>query len=539
MKKFLKKTSLCLLVALMLLAALPSCAQKSSVQEALPFEEVYESSFPSLYEKAYKTATKIKLPDNVYATIIDGTGAVFAYVNQEKYCFYNADVGDVVLKIDESKIASQADISLVENYVKVVLTDPETEKKTTVIYNENGNRLCSASGSLQLSLCADGFCLGDKLYVTENGEVKKEYTLPSFVDPYANYRFLEDKIISITGRKIVYYDENFEIAAHYEIPGHSQYYNLYLLDNGNLFAQYSILCDPASGKYDYLDGYAKYKLYHELFDPTTKKTKELKLDGIYVSNVLNKERDEALPLAFEDIFTDNVKNVLSYYNIVEGLIDRSVTRNALLKNDGRLGASLEYVEDQKSLILPLSDGYYAATTKIGMTVLNTKGEPVRKLPTIEKATDFGYEVGSRIYDKNFSLVLDFTSDSNYTILNSSDTTAVFYKQSVGKTIKYYRYDKNGESEIIAPEGRQLASSSPLQTYHLQNGYYSTEHYPSSPSSTSSLDALYSYYGLNGDLLFTLATSTLPGIVVRGENAMVMKYTDAETNETVYVRVTKD
>ncbi len=540
MKKTMKRLALCLLAALMLLGTLASCVQrKSEAKDPLPFEEVYQSSFTMPFQKPYTTSTPLDLD----YTVTSG-GCILVYRAEEQYCFYNVDTAQVVLKIDKNKIASTStDISFSdgdENYIQIVETHPETKAKSTLIYSERGKLLASAEGSLPLTTFANGIVLDEKLYYIENDEVKKEINLPPFADSATTYSFINGLIVSITQRAVTYYDDDLKITARYEIPGHAFRSTVHSLSDGKILAQYITLCDMTSKKYDYMDSDGKkYTIHRELFDPATGKIEKQDTNGIIFNQILNKEKNSMLGFRFEDIYTDKVENVLTYSTIVDGVVDYSVQHVALLGNDGQIGASLEYVENQTDPIIPLNTGYYCAPTKTGYTILNTKGEAVYEVPTIENATDFGYvnALGTKIYDSNFELALNL-SDKGYKILSIANDLAVFYlhKPDTGGT-HYYRYDKNGAAEITPPEGRIFKNGYSTVQIYQNTGYYVTEHYDASTESPFSSEPSYSFYGLNGDLLFTTKDPN-PQIIADGENAMVVKYLSAKTGTNLYLRITK-
>ncbi len=536
-----KKTVVWLLLIAMLSTLLSACGKSKDGtigKKALDFNEVYKDSFTLPFDLGYTSSQTLTLGNNVV-----GGYCFVQYLDSStnKYNFYNVDTNSVVLTIDKSKIANESDLTLYDGYIKVIETDGDT--KTTSIYGANGKLMASAGGSAAVSITDDGFTLGQKFYYIENGAVKKEYTVPPFTQINDSYTFTDDYVIyRKDDRTTVYYNEQFEEVAAYELPGGSAHRRSYLLENDMLLVQYSLQCDSNAKKYDFIDD-DKYTLHTFLFNP--EKNKPTKLDlNVYICDVLNaKTRQEEDKVQFEDIFTDKVENVLSYYAITDKLIDKTATHCVLLGNDGKIGATLsDYVEDQKGMISPLSDGYYYAPVKDGYAILNGKGKLLHKVPNIGTATDYGYcydnrfyNENNKIYNKNFEMQVEFSSVPHSGFIGGMNTTdaAAFYAKEINGETHYYRYDKNGESEIKAPDGRKLAQYSTIGVY---DGYYVvvSEDIDGPYSSVKQHD----FYGMNGQLLLSISgnTSNPYTKIATGDNAVLISY--QENGNTVYQRFAK-
>lgn len=551
MKHALKKTALCLLAALLLLASLASCSNKAQKpKDPLPFSDVYQSTVATSFEKIYTAKSEFQLPENA-SVYLTGDSCVFAYLAGENdLCFYNINSNKVVLTLSTEKIAQKADISLLNNYFKVVETDAESKKETTSIYTNHGTLIASAEGNVPATAYEEGVLFNTTFYRLKNDAVQKAYTVPPFTKLANNIFFLDDVIVAMDGDQAIFYNEKFEVTAFYEIPGTASDGDLYLLDNGKLLVQYVMPCDAMEKDYDLLGEGEKATLHHELFDPAKKKTEELHLN-MYVTEVVNKttmRNNESFQ--FDEVFTDAVTNVVGYYAIVDKRVEGSTDRAVLMDNDGKLGAALDqYVEYQNGVAYPLSNGYYAVATKTGYTVLKADGEVVCSTMELGTPTEYGYysATDKKIYNQSFEPVVDL---STYGVLNRNDN-AVFYTDAEPSLIaptgdaKYYRYDKNGEAEITAPEGRVLYNEfysytnsgsfrTPIEA-HLN--YYVVAHrsaatqenpYPS--------DTQYSFYSMNGELLFTSSNNSF-NVIAAGDDAVLINYYNAESEKYVYLRLT--
>ncbi|MBQ7346860.1 MAG: hypothetical protein IJW55_02805 [Clostridia bacterium] len=534
--KNLKKLILSLLSASLLIGALTACSKDDDGtigKKAKDFDKIYETSISMPFQTGYTSSTAVTLPES--ANSIEGEYCFLKYKDPsaKEYCFYNVALDRVVLKVPADKIAKEDDAVLYDGYIKIIETDADTKAKTTAVYTQSGTLLTKADGEVELSVTDDGVLFNEKFYYIKAGELKKEYTVPPFTDLSANYTFTDHYVISINGRSAVYYNEKFEAVAVYEAPGHSTNYKLYLLDNGKLFVQYSLLSDPTSSKYDYMKE-QKYTVHHVLFDPAKKQETEPKLD-VYVSTVYNKETQSPGKIDFEDIFTDEVENVLAYYAIVDGVIDSSTVHYVLMDNDGKIGAKLDhYVEGQKGLVLPLNSEYYYVPTKSGYAILDTNGELVRTTLAVGTTKDYGYLFDGKIYNPDFELVIDL-NNSNYSAISTAGDTAAFYSKTIDGKLHFYKYNKSGETELTLPQDREFADYSPLT---CKQNYYVVKHYSADTDYQYSFTAQYDYYSLSGELFFTTSSDTFT-VLAQSEDALLVSYQDVTTSKYVYTRLAKD
>ena len=537
--KNLKKLALLLLITAMLIPSLAACGKGDGTigKKAKDFDKIYESSFTMPFDLGYTSATEFKLPDTA-TSIVGGYGFLqYRDTEAKEYYFYNVETDSTVLKVATDKIEKDSDITLYDGYIKIIETNADSKAKTTSVYSAAGALLVSAEGEIAISVTENGFAFKETFYYVEDGALKKEYSIPPFTQINDTYTFTDNYVIRENDQTVVYYNDQFEAVAIYEVPGNCEDYSLFLLDNDQLFVQYAVACDTNENKYSFIAEGSKYILHSLLFDPKKEKENDLELD-VYVASVINRQTEYGDgELDFEDIFTDEAENVLLYYAIVDGVIDLETPHFVLMSNKGKVGATLDgYVENQKGLVAPLNNGYFYVPTKDGYAILDGKGELVRNIPNVGRATEYGYYSNGKIYNKNFELVIDLGNNS-YSILNSSSDAAVFYSKQVDGKTHYYRYDKNGEAEITAPEGREFYDNSPVNVY---TGYYVVRHaLPNSGSQYNTLQC--NVYSMNGELLFTSDYSydyTSFKTLASSDDAILVSYIDADTNETVYKRLAK-
>ncbi len=536
MKK-ITRSILFLLICAMLAASLASCAKNDTGiigKKPKNFDKIYQADVTMPFDAGYLSAKDVELTNIINA---EYGFALYRDASTNEYCIYNLETDQTVLKIDSARIQKETDITLCDGFIRAIEKATDTEQTVTNVYGANGTLLATAEGEIAVSANENGFSFQEKFYHVKDGELKKIYTVPPFTQINSNYTFTDQYIIYVNKRTAVYYNDSFEVVALYEVPGHSANYRIEPLDNDSLFVQYSLPCDSNSKKYDYMKD-QKYTLHSLIFDPSKGREKELDL-GVYALDVFNSKQESRFSeIEFADLFTDEVENILSYYAIVDGVIDQNTVHYVLIDNDGKIGASLDqYVENQKSLILPLNNGYYYVMTTEGYAILDGKGEELRRTSGLGRATEYGYVTNDKIYNHQFELVLDL-SNAIYSDINISSDVAAFYTKKTDGQTRYFRYDKNGEAEITAPKGRVFDSYSP---FTVGDGYYVVTHH--STDSQYYETAQQTVYTLYGESLFTakVNTSYYSNYFIKcteSENALLVYYTDPTTSQRVYKRLSK-
>ena len=460
------------------------------------------------------------------ATDVTGSGDLVRYRDASgAVCVYNTKLGRVVLELSKAAVSTTSSVAIQGDLIRVYST-ASGEKQTTV-YSETGTALVTVDGERDIDTMTGGFLLDDKLYRVKDGALCKTYTIPPFVDLgeyyYGHWSFAGDYLVYNAATSVVYYDESFEAVAHYRVPGTAIYgYFTDLLENGKLFVCYDQYCDIVSKDYDYLasEGKAKIRVSAELFDPATGKTKKLDLDGVRAADFWTAE--ELRDMGYS-CFTDKVQNILSYRTIEDGLVNSDRLHYVAIDNDGRLGVSLDgFIEGQRGLIQPLNSAYYYTSTETGYVILDTTGEVVKNTPAIGTAKEYGYLHNNMIYDEDFNLVVNLDGENTVALSTANSAIAVYYR-TVGAQERYYVYTKNGEREILPPDGYEFYEYA-YQPVSVVNGCIRAEY-----KTVSGYSYLYEYFTFDGTLLFRARSSA----EFLADN--LIRYTD-ESGDTVYARL---
>lgn len=495
--------ALSLSLALLLLALTLSACGGGTLGKRTPgFHEIYKTTPLSETAGGY-TSHKV-ITAMAGATEVKSEGVLVCYKSAEGIVsVYNTELDRVVLTLPES-VTSTSVLTLQGDFIRVV-TGENQDKKTTV-YSDTGTLLTSAVGGWLVNAVDEGFTFAGKLYKVEDGALAKTFTIPPFVnlegDYSESYYFAGDYLIHIRENdSVVYYNEDFEAVARYQIPRAGILsYDITVLESGKLFVWYEQYCDSASTEYDYYDvdyytGRVKLNLFAEVFDPVKEKTTEVDLDGVRISRVWEDKEGE---LADYDCFTDAVPQILEYQRVVDGNIDYSRSYYVVLDDEGELGVSLDnFIEGQMGLILPLTGSYYYCKTETGYAILDTAGTLLQDVPAIGEAKEYGYLYKNKIYDHDFNLAVNLDA-SDITVWSKAYDTAVLYYRKVDTKRQFYIYDKNGEHLITAPEGYQINDYNPVELY--EKFYYVRV------EKTGGGAVSYAYYSFGGTPLFHAKSS---------------------------------
>ncbi|MBE6567282.1 MAG: hypothetical protein E7657_01345 [Ruminococcaceae bacterium] len=436
------------------------------------------------------------------------------------FCVYNVESDRTVLSVPASSVNSIEDVVLQDGYIVVLKKD--SEKTSTLVYDEAGEFLASTDGVHIVSAFDQGFQLGDKLYYMKDGKVSKTYTVPPFLSlNQSNCVFTDKYLVRLTGSSVIYYNEKFEEVACYEMPrAGCVNADTWVLSGGKVLFMGIHAVEPMEKDFDYYyaTSYSganyKAKMHYELYDPETNTVKELSF-GFAVANVM-RAKDSL------DYLQEGVDNVLSYYVIKDGVIDRSVAHYVTLDNDANPVFSLDsFVDGQRGMIAPLEgSGNYYVSTNTGYTVLSPSGEILKELPSVGTVKDYGYYWDQKIYNNDFNLVKDLSGyNVHYSYVDVSG--AIMYWKQKGNESQYFIYNKAGENQIIAPEGYSVLM------VELLSGYYKV-----TLENQKTYAPRYNFHAFDGECLLSVERSVT--VLSEGDSAMLVRYYNDE-GEVVYGR----
>ena len=536
--------------ALVLSVALPllyACELPTVNKTSALFNEIYKSTLVHPTVGGYTKAETVALPDGI--TQKESAYRFLHYLAEDTHSVYNVDLGKVVLTVGDDRLTAFSDVVLYEEYICLWLTDKDG-KETTELYREDGKLLAACEGKENPRILDGAAVLEDTMYLVDNKGNVRAYALPAFsdslVDEFGKTLIFDGSyMLYKKSRSVVYYDESFTPVCVYSLPETAHAATVCTsLGDGKLFVGYLTLCDPLSAEYDFYDTDAmgnlhKYKQSYVLFDAATQRTKQLALSGIRVSRVYNRENGdifssgiggENYPFGFDDVFTENVENIIAYSKITDGILEYSV-HYALLGNDGRLGAVIdEFTEGQIGPVCPLNTSYYYAKTKTGFTVLDLSGKKVYDTVSLGGAREFGYYDKDTVYNAALDAVL--TLDGKDASKLAGDgyydrAEAVLYCRTEEGRIRYFLYGKAGERELTVSEGQTLVGLPAFEeNYVTVTGVSATAPF-----------AEYRYvYSYTGELLAVWAQAKNGNALAEGKTAAL--FYALENGKTVYYRLYK-
>ena len=332
---------------------------------------------------------------------------------------------------------------------------------------------------------------------------------------YGSYSFNGEEDYSIG-----IYDKELNRIASYEIPTYAADVNtLELLNNGDIFVQYSVLLDDDETSYDYIEEnyYAgsptKYDLVTVIVKASDGTVTNLKNVNYIVTKIISTKSDNEDKQYYNAEKLDNIAKVL--YIKDNKWIDYSDENYSLIAmaNDGSIVAPIELGKDIKSIPIPLGGGMFSVTNVHGVRhILNSKGEIVTNVTAAYGSKYFHTE--KAIYDVNGTVVYDLKANdatltnlgNAYLIESYKGDIATVYLFADGKTTQigvlngadksidrygvlgntYYTYSSKTEKyTYFNTAGEQLVSSKlSLSHYYTGEEYtiYSTSEYNSTTDS---------------------------------------------------------
>lgn len=545
----MKKTVIGFLSLLLISALCAGCLMGCGKGESAPlgegnalFSEVYRSSPDVGIDSGYTACTPISLPDEIADTQTGGPFFSYLDVAADSYRIYNVDLDKTVLTLPAAEIANGTDISLYDDYIAVIAT--RAGEKSTSIYGEGGVLLTSAKGEETLNVGSDGFVFAEKLYHVEDGAVKKTYDVPAFFSVSDVAAFTDTYLLCRTSRGMAFYDTSLAAVATYEVPGTVDDYDIHPLSNGKIFVTYTEPCDIASEEYDFfVQNYGnygsaqnKYRVHSEIFDPETGKATALSL-GVAPISLYNEYNPVIGNGEFYDVFQSSVDNILAYYLITDGQLDRSQAHYVLIDNDGTVGKSLDgFVEGQRGIPTPLSESCYRVPTDRGYAILDGEGKVLSSAISVTglEARDYGFcrrvfdnvkgVYTYTVYGQDLSQVLSLPANE----MTDENEGVIIYKKTASGETSYYCYTRAGEREVTAPEGYLIADR--YGAVSVGEGYYTVL----LMEADDKYETTTAYYSYDGELLLMTASMT---VLAEAENAALIRYTDA-SGERVYARFGK-
>lgn len=306
------------------------------------------------------------------------TKNISEYDGSEEWTWYISDAyyfTNGTLFVDEAKLAEGEDFHA-PNFVKVV--------ENIAYYTVGGVKY-----AFDIDTCA----------TLASGPVDTFVERPVFA--YANDAY---GIVRKSNEYFVYdLSKWIECVYSYEAPIGA---NVFILNNGNLLVQQSVLLHKDAVNYDYTDGISKYDLVHTVVDIAAKTTANLEF-GYYVNGVVTVDDTVSN-------FAEAVKNRLT----VRTIENKNFAKILVLDCDDTLAIIAEesaVLPEFVSYVTLIADDVFIGTVVYGegssiRKLYNAKGEELATLPNGAINYDTYIYNDGKFYDFTMKLILDPLAD---------------------------------------------------------------------------------------------------------------------------------
>ena len=463
------KKKLLVLVAMLLcvVTILASCASSMKLEKVVG-DGTYNDENPAL-----TTATKLDVKGEVDDT--EGDLAIFVDTDDDglkTYTVYNLATGATVYTAaDAGKPLVDENYSLVRYQIQANEAWGTTlivsiKATTTVTFTEGDMdsdtvmdcKLMTATGTEIVTLTdvdetqmaggwfeLDLFCIDGKVYrIADDGSVAHAFDWsdlrgePDIGAKVGDFYFGEGY-----GDSVAVYDASLNLVATYAVPSYADSPDFYLLSNGNVLIQYTVVQDIMAEDYDYIDGMTKYNLYSFLLNAEKGKVKELNLDYVVLDSICKEPGDD------EWYFGEKVENLAWVAYIEDERIDESehAVKMVVLGNDGKIDGVVDELIPDMACEIPelVATNRWIVSNKAGQAfLLNEKGDVLGEVSGVNWSNmtpDF-FLLNSKIYDWDLNVKLDLAEQKceDYKLL---DHGVLFYTED--EETKIYA---NGEVKTI-------------------------------------------------------------------------------------------
>ena len=254
---------------------------------------------------------------------------------------------------------------------------------------------------------------------------------------------------------VVVYDKDFNEIVRYIIPGYADDANVFLLANGNLLVQYSVVLADEATEFDYINSDARYDLVTLLV--TKDGAKELKDVNYYIRSVTASAIDEN----GQKTYADSVENLAFINYISEGkLLDKSVNTHQLvtMSNDAKIVSIVDAGEKITDFPKWYNDDYFQAPSIDGTAAFyNESGEKtINIVMSGNVLIDFAVIAGDGIYNFKNEKVYDLKKNNAVVQGWLSDSSAIIKTTNDFGEVKYFLF-ANGKATEIADFANTFAA----------------------------------------------------------------------------------
>lgn len=339
---------------------------------------------------------------------------------------------------------------------ETIAQDPTAEDETVYkLLNVKGEEIATAPKDTFAAIekvTDDLFIFDSVLYsVDKDNAITKKADIPEYLSVDSLNYAIDDYFYDIDyDDSVAVYDEDFKLLTYWELPGYAEG-NISVLNNGDIFAQYTYELADDAEKYDYIEDGTKYDLTTVIVDAKTGKEKEIKADFVAISIMPNEKLYDEDADKADNVYTNKFENIAYIVRIENQRIDTDSYRNVdivLFGNNGKPGASFRSFDEQgEGLPTKIGEDRYLVTLKTGdKYIINSKNKVIASISSGTLSRKAGFFVGEKaVYNTDLEAVYD---------LKANEATV---HGSVGDTLFVKKELADDSYEIISLRGTEQKS----------------------------------------------------------------------------------
>ena len=432
-------------------------------------------AFKNLVEKdSYtpdKTVTNVtKLDVEGEYTQAEGSLVLFTKIGTTglaTYSIYNMESGKTVFTANAAEVTIPDGLSVTTYevylnetndtswfFVKEITTKTKTEDAKVItsavitLYKADGTSVASDSSSnVLINNVKAPQAMQDLIYFDEAFyRISEEGSIDKLVD-YNSFREIPLLVWSnddyyygsyMGGESLCVFDKELNFVTSYNLPDYAEVNAYAILDDGNLFVQYSVRCNDNAEDYTYFDEDAvKVLLTSVIIDAKSGKEKEVELD--FVVDYITSDKGELE-------FSEDIKNIAVINYIVDERVDFADAACVVVSLDNNMKIKGEingYVPGTVCEIEPIANNRWLVDTSEGQSfLLDEEGTVIGEITNSNDLNEIYIVNNNKVYDMNLELKCDL--DEYGAISHKLFGNAVVFDTFDGETKAYV----NGEVKTL-------------------------------------------------------------------------------------------
>lgn len=373
-----------------------------------------------------------------------------------------------VYNLTSGKLLRTVDDGCTVGFVSDHLENPENASSIFYVNHFNIMYICNADGEEVISTYHDiehpsedtgeeipdapiftdslnGFAYNGVEYFVRDGAVVYEEAHPLESDYFNASVLYKDLHYFISDSLVFVFDGEGTLLYEYRLPSYAENANIYVLQNGNIFVQYTYTAIEGE-EYDFVWGEDKHKIVSILAD-VRKNSESLPILSFLVRDLRNDFTDED----FYERYTEKVTNMARVLHIRNKRLDENeplqdvVLSNALLELFSLFDAVTGALD-----ITRVSEDRYLVTTSAGGLLVAGNGKQIGQLNNYRCITEKYILTSGAIYDHDLNLILDLIKE-DFTYYASVGENIILSKVQ-DQTVGLYLFT-GGEPRFLAEASR--------------------------------------------------------------------------------------